>query len=157
MSPASKEKKNGKDKAEEETKGEKQPERPIGVAYGGDRMQARDPVTAEPVTVGREADVRDIKGIAAGASEDDQGNPIVVVAPVRVDGRNRRTDDDALEGAQCEIVKGDLKGTEGVFTQVQRYDPESGYPTQVIVRTDDDNYELVSVPYADIRPAKSLR
>lgn len=74
------------------------------------------------------------------------------VHPIRVDGRNRRTDDDALEGSFVTIVAGEHEGRLASFEQVQSYGKD-GYPTEVVVRTRDADSLLLSVPYADIRPA----
>lgn len=82
---------------------------------------------------------------------------IVVAHPVRVDGTNRRSDDDALEGSKVKIVAGDYKDRKGVFLKVEQHDPKSGYPAQVIVRTSDDEHQYLSVPYESIRPDLSQR
>lgn len=82
---------------------------------------------------------------------------VVVAHPVRVDGTNRRSDDDALEGHKVKIVEGDYKDRKGVFLSVERHDPSTGYPSQVIVRTSDDENQLLSVPYGSIRPDLSQR
>jgi hypothetical protein len=72
--------------------------------------------------------------------------------PVRVDGRNRRSDDDALEGALVNVVAGPHKGRVGVFLQVATYDHETGFPSRILVRTRDDEHELIPVAYGDVRP-----
>lgn len=79
------------------------------------------------------------------------------VQPVRVDGRNRRSDNDALEGGFCQVVDGRFKGRKGVFVSVTKHDPNTGYPTQVVVRTRDNEYQHLSVPYSSIRPLQTLR
>jgi hypothetical protein len=156
-------KKAAEPEAQAETVAPAEPDPRIGQVTGGERMVLRDPVTHEQVAVGREADPRDVVGLSYGKhsksarTEEGDEQPIVVVHPVRVDGRNRRSDDDVIEGGPCEITEGDLEGVDGVFWLVARYDPQTGYPVQVIVRTADDQNEYVSVPYDSIRPRKSLR
>jgi phage-related tail fiber protein len=140
-----------------------QAETPIGVAYGGEGTTATEPVVQDDLVAAREEDPRNVAGLAYGKhsseASDEEGNvtPIVVAHPVRVDGRNKRSDDDVPEGARCTIVQGNDKNTDGVFFSVERYDPQSGYPVQVIVRTDDDQNQFLSLPYSYIRPRKSLR
>jgi hypothetical protein len=72
--------------------------------------------------------------------------------PVRVDGRTRRTDADGLEGGRVKVTGGEFEGREGVFTTVAQYDPDTGYPKVIIVRTADgvDAGELLTVPYDDV-------
>jgi hypothetical protein len=72
--------------------------------------------------------------------------------PIRVDGRNCRSDDDALEGGFVNVVAGPYKGRVGVFTQVLTYSDVTGYPTKILVRTRDDEHELIGVEYASVRP-----
>lgn len=73
--------------------------------------------------------------------------------PVKVDGRNRRSDDDALEGYFVDVVSGYRQGSFGSFERVLKYGKD-GYPTQILVRTRDEDNELISVAYRDVRPAK---
>lgn len=76
----------------------------------------------------------------------------VKVQPVRVDGTNCRSDDDAREGCFVTIIAGEYTGRLASFEQVQSYGKD-GYPTEIIVRTRDADSMWLSVPYADVRPA----
>lgn len=152
------------DNQPEQTEAVQTEEHPIREVYGGRDQRISPPDTSQgTVTTARELDPRDVAGLAYAEhgteAQDENGEvrPVVVVHPVRVDGRNRRSDDDVLEGHACEIVEGDYKGRKGVFLSVVRHDPQSGYPTQVLVRTQENEYEHLSVPYSSIRPPKSLR
>lgn len=80
--------------------------------------------------------------------------PPAPVQPVRVDGTNRRDDNDGLEGGFVEVVAGEFKGLLGSFISVEKTDPATGYPEIIIVRARDHagDHDLVSVAYADCRP-----
>ena len=79
--------------------------------------------------------------------------PAAVATPVKVDGTNRRDDEDALEGLFCEIVSGEFAGRWGVFDHVLEYDAATGYPKQIVVITRDAHNESLSVAYSDCRPS----
>ena len=78
------------------------------------------------------------------------------VQPVKVDGRNRRSDDDALEGGFCEIVAGEHDGVHGTFDQVVEYD-HAGYPVKVLVKPRDAATATLVVNYSDVRPDSAGR
>lgn len=80
--------------------------------------------------------------------------PVAPVQPIRVDGTNRRSDEDGLEGGFVEIVSGDYVGVVGSFLSVVKYDTTTGYPETILVRARDHagDHDLVSVAYADCRP-----
>jgi hypothetical protein len=80
------------------------------------------------------------------------------VPPVKVDGRNRRSDDDALEGGFARVESADSKhdGTIGVFESVVSYG-DDGYPEEVLFRTRDSASQLVSIPYDQLRPTPEYR
>lgn len=78
------------------------------------------------------------------------------VAPaVHVDNKTARTDEDAYEGSMVVIVNGEHEGLRGALVAVESRDPKTGYPVDVIVRNRDPagDADLVSVAYADVRPA----
>lgn len=74
----------------------------------------------------------------------------VPVQPVKVDGRNRRDGEDALEGHFCKVVKGEHEGRVGVFDSVLNY-AKDGYPERILFVTRDDKAEALPVDYADVR------
>lgn len=78
---------------------------------------------------------------------------IVAVAPVKVEGRNRRTDDDALEGGWAVVVSGEFAGRRGTFDYVVDYSAVDGYPETVALLTRDERNEHLIVSYADLRPS----
>lgn len=133
---------------------------PPGIVVGGQDRQASPPDLADaPEPAGGDlGPLAYEKHSTEATAEDGEKVPIVVAHPVFVDGTNRRSDNDGLEGQKVEIVEGDHKGRKGVFLKTETYDPQTGYPVQIIVRTDaDDKYELLSVPYASVRPLQSVR
>lgn len=133
---------------------------PPGIPVGGQDRQSTPPdLAADPEPAGGDLGPLTYgKHSTEATNEDGEKVPIVVAHPVFVDGTNRRSDADGLEGQKVEIVDGDHKGRKGVFLKTETYDPQSGYPVQIIVRTDaDDKYELLSVPYASVRPPQSVR
>lgn len=73
--------------------------------------------------------------------------------PVKVDGRNQRNDNDALEGGFANVVDGKYKGKFGMFLYPTEYGSD-GYPTKVWFRTRDAQAQEFVVDYADIRPSK---
>lgn len=77
---------------------------------------------------------------------------VKTVAPVQVDGRNRRSDEDALVGHFVDVVDGDHAGRRGAFERVLKYG-EDGWPTQALVRSRDEFNELLTVAYKHLRPA----
>jgi hypothetical protein len=83
------------------------------------------------------------------AAADAPGAP----APVKVEGRNRRSDDDALEGGWADVVSGDFAGRHGVFDYVVTYSPDDGYPATVALLTRDEMNEHLIVSYSDLRPS----
>lgn len=76
-------------------------------------------------------------------------------APVIVDGRNRRSDDDALQGGFAKVVSGPHAGKHGTFDEVVTHGYD-GYPETVVLRTRDGNVPLI-VHYPDLRPDTSGR
>lgn len=85
-------------------------------------------------------------------------DPPVGPAPpaVRVDNLTRRSDDDALEGHFVKVVSGEYVGRVGGFERVLSSGPD-GYPIRILVRTRDAENELLTVAYADVRPADPYR
>lgn len=73
---------------------------------------------------------------------------------VIVDGRNRRTDDDALEGGFANVVSGPHAGRFGALMYVTERG-EDGYPTKCVLRTRDAYNQFLAVDYADLRPSGS--
>ena len=73
--------------------------------------------------------------------------------PIKVDGRSRRSDDDALEGGPVDIVDGEHAGKYGAFVRVLQHAAD-GYPKQILVRTRDAENELLSIAYDHVRPSK---
>lgn len=111
-------------------------ELPVGVVTGGQPMgqaddRPKDEPTPEPKAPGT-----------------------VIAQPVRVDGRNRRSADDALEGHWVKVVGGDHDGQKAAFVSAVEYDMYTGYPTKALVRFKDTTYtkEYDVVDYESLRP-----
>lgn len=87
----------------------------------------------------------------------------------RIDNMSRRSGNDALEGHFVTIdldnseVKDAFKqagleghqGDYGVFLQRALVDPDTGYPTHVVVRLRDETNARVTLPYDALRPAEA--
>ena len=73
--------------------------------------------------------------------------------PIVVSNFTKRSDDDALLGSWVDVVSGDYAGRRGAYVDDAGHDPQTGYPSQVIVRTRDAENELIVVDYGDIRPS----
>jgi hypothetical protein len=72
--------------------------------------------------------------------------------PIRVDGRNRRSDSDALEGGPVNVTAGANSGRVGTFVRAITYDG-AGYPSTILVRERDmASPELFVCNYADVVP-----
>lgn len=88
-------------------------------------------------------------------SDSQPGMPVVkatTIQPVQVDGRNKRSDDDAILHSFVNVVDGDHQGRMGAFERVLEYG-EDGWPKRALVRTRDEFNELLSVAYDHLRPA----
>jgi len=76
--------------------------------------------------------------------------------PVIVDGRTKRSDDDALEGGWVRVVDGEHAGRRGALLHVEERGAD-GYPTRCIIRTRDAMNQLLSVAYEHLRPTHAGR
>lgn len=76
-----------------------------------------------------------------------------VATPVKVDNLTRRSDDDAMLGTFVDVINGPYAGRWGAYLDDLTNDPETGYPSVVLVRTRDADMLLIDVNYADIRPS----
>lgn len=94
--------------------------------------------------------------VASGDTKADIAEKLVaaqpVVQPVQVDGRNRKSDEDGLEGHFVNVVDGEHKGRLGAFVSVVEREAD-GYPKQILVRTRDEYNQLLSVAYKHVRHA----
>jgi hypothetical protein len=126
---------------------------------------AQDAPTPEDLTSSFKKDelatAADVVGadVPSGATKQDLAEAIVeqtapapVVQPVVVDNFTRRDDNDALLGGWVDVVAGDHQGRRGWYMADLTNDPETGYPSTVLVRTRDADSIDVDVNYADIRP-----
>lgn len=83
-------------------------------------------------------------------------NMHIVKEPIRVDGRNRRSDEDGLEGHFVQVVAGDHQGLFGTFEEVVEAG-EDGYPETILVTPRTAPNDRVEVAYKDVRPAAQAR
>ena len=85
---------------------------------------------------------------------DQPGPGTVTVQPVRVDGRNRRDDGDALEGHFVKVRNEDHDGKIAAYVSTVEHSAETGYPTRALVRFKDTDYthEYAVVDYQDLEP-----
>jgi hypothetical protein len=76
--------------------------------------------------------------------------------PVTVDQFTRRTDNDVLDGTLALVIAGEHAGQTAAFVGTVERDPQSGYPSRVLVRFRSASYdhEYAVVDYADLRPAE---
>ena len=77
----------------------------------------------------------------------------VTTPKLQVDQATRRSDEDALTGHLCTVIKGEHQGKTGVFLHATSYDKD-GYPKEAFVRFTDTAYGTghAIVPYKDLRP-----
>lgn len=75
-------------------------------------------------------------------------------APVIVDNRTRRSDDDAMLGSWVDIVAGEHQGRFGHYYDTASTDAATGYPGEVLVRTRDARNEILQVLYSQVRPSE---
>lgn len=68
------------------------------------------------------------------------------------DQNDRRNDNDVMYGHFAHIVSGPHEGRYGVLDYVETTGKD-GFPDKVQVRTRDDEAELLTVKYTDLRPA----
>ena len=78
-----------------------------------------------------------------------------VARPVRVDSTTVRSDADALDGQFAKVVEGEHAGQVGVYSETLEYDPQTGYPSLVLLRFRDATYDHAEakLPYSSIVPA----
>jgi len=69
---------------------------------------------------------------------------------VQVDQYTKRSDDDALYGHFCRIVKGDHEGTVGVYAATLDRE-DDGWPKTIIVEPVGQANTMFQVPYKDVR------
>jgi hypothetical protein len=74
--------------------------------------------------------------------------------PVIVNNFTRRGDGDAVLFSFVDVVSGPYAGRRGAYLEDLTYDPQTGYPATVQVRTRDADNLLVAVRYSDIRPSR---
>lgn len=68
------------------------------------------------------------------------------------DATDQRNDSDVMYGHFARVVSGPHEGRYGVLDYVESTGKD-GYPDRVIFRTRDDEAELLTVKYTDLRPA----
>jgi hypothetical protein len=73
------------------------------------------------------------------------------MANMKVDQKDRRSDNDALYGGWCKIVSGTYSGRAGAYVDALAY--SANYPSTILVQTRDAKNELITVNYSDARPA----
>lgn len=60
-------------------------------------------------------------------------------------------------GTFCEVIGGPHDKRYGVYHNTVEWDPTGGYPQTIVLRTRDDNEDLLHVSYKDVRPATAGR
>lgn len=73
--------------------------------------------------------------------------------PIVVSNFTARSDEDAQLGSWVDVVSGEYAGRRGAYVDDAGHDPQTGYPSQIIVRTRDAENELIVVDYSDARPS----
>lgn len=131
----------------DETQPEVQPAAPAA-----DPVVTTEPVAPDP-TQAAAPDGGAIPTTSPDVTAPTSGDPAPKVAtPVVVNQYTSRDDNDVLLGHWCDVVSGDYAGRRGQYRDDAEHDPETGYPSKVIVRTRDAENELIVVNYSDIRP-----
>jgi hypothetical protein len=70
---------------------------------------------------------------------------------------NRRDDNDLLEGQFVKITDGKHQGRWGAYVKPTAFDGKTGYPSEILVQTQDDEHELLVVPVGQAEHKASPR
>lgn len=115
-------------------------------------------VPAAPVASGPEVTPDPTPGSTPSTSPDvpapTTGDPVPVAQPVVVNNYTVRSDDDALLGSWVDVIGGPNQGRFGSYVDTVHHDPETGYPSVILIRSRDARNELLEVEYSDVRPSE---
>jgi hypothetical protein len=96
--------------------------------------------------------------VPSGATKSDIAQAIVEAQPVApvtmVDSRTRRSEDDAMLGSWVDVISGPDQGRFGAYVDTVHHDPQTGYPSVILIRSRDARNELLEVSYSDVRPSE---